>query len=213
MSQTDITTVSSIETQILQQTGGIDSQFAQYLIDSKVLPKAYDTPAKVIVGIQTAKELGLPPITGLKSLPMISGIPSPTVHLLVSLARKAGIKFTLVDDFKTIFEPVLNNDGTEKLDENNKPVLKKDIITTIRCSEYKEGRWFDSDISFRWGEAVSAQLTTKDNWSKYPRVMLRSRALSLAARFSAPEATCGLLTDAEQAEISNVPYVVEDINV
>jgi hypothetical protein len=142
---------------------------AKHLIASKALPAGYNTPEKVLVGIQRSKELGMSPLAGMANLSLINGIPSPSVHLLVAKARQAGVIFTIVKDFEKVFEPVLDASGNEQLDENGKPKVKADVITTIRTSQFKHGRWFDNDISYRWSEAVSAELTGKDNWKKMPK--------------------------------------------
>jgi hypothetical protein len=187
-------------------------ELAELFIKSKAIPPSYNTPEKVIVGIQRAKELKMPPLAGLANLPMISGIPSPSVHLLVSKAREAGIRFTLVKDAEKIFEPVLDANG-EQIFEDGKPKMKIDLITTIRTSEYAYGRWFDNEISYRWSEAIKAGLIEKDNWKKMPIIMLRSRALAMAARFAAPEATLGLMSAEEMSDIHNVPYTPQDFTV
>ncbi|MCS7317198.1 MAG: hypothetical protein NZZ41_02595 [Candidatus Dojkabacteria bacterium] len=181
-------------------------QLAEIFIKSKAIPPSYNTPEKIIVGIQRAKELGLSPLAGLSNLPMINGIPSPSVHLLVAKARQAGIRFTIVRDAEKIYEPVLDANG-EPVIENGKPKMKADLITTIRTSEFVNGRWFDNEISYRWSDAVKAGLADKDNWKKMPVIMMRNRALAIAARFAAPEATLGLLSADEVAEINNIDYV------
>ena len=136
-------------------------QLAEMFIKSKAIPPSYNTPEKVIVGIQRAKELGMSPLAGLADLSMINGIPSPSVHLLVAKARQAGIRFTIVRDAEKVFEPVLDANG-EPVMEDGKPKMKADIVTTVRVSEFVNGRWFDNEISYSWSDAVKAGLSTKD---------------------------------------------------
>jgi hypothetical protein len=200
----------------LEQFNSVEDIFAlaKHLLASKALPPAYKSPEQVMVGIQRAKELGMSPLAGIASLPMINGIPSPSVHLLVAKAKQAGIMFSIVKDYEKIFEPIYDNaTGEQAIDENGKPKIKADIITTIKTSEFKHGRWFDTEISCRWSEAVAAGWTTKDNWIKMARIMLRSRALAMAARFAAPEATLGLMSAEEMSDIHNVPYTPAEVIV
>jgi hypothetical protein len=188
-------------------------QLAEMFIKSKAIPSSYNTPEKVMVGIQRAKELGMSPLAGLASLPMISGIPSPSVHLLVAKARQAGIRFTILKDGEKVYEPVLDANGQEVLDEDGKVKLKADLITTVQTSEYMNGRWFDNEISFRWSDAVKADLSGKDNWKRMPVIMMRARALAMAARFAAPESTLGLMSAEEMSDIHNVAYTPEDVKL
>lgn len=135
--------------------------FATHLIKSKALPPGYNTPEKVLVGIQRGRELGLSPLASLTNLALINGVPSPTVHLLVAKAKEAGVMFTIKKDFEKIFEPVFDANGDQVI-EDGKPKVKADVITTIQVSQFKHGRWFDNEISYRWSEATSADLVTKD---------------------------------------------------
>lgn len=211
--------VSKVENQIENNQITFNEEFAQSLIDAKVIPVAYKTPKMVLLGIQKAKELNMPPLAGLANLSIINGIPTPSVHLLVAKARDAGTIFELVKDYEPIYEEVLDKFGNPELVEDPKkpnsfiPKMQKDIITTIRCNKFSNGKWFSSDVSFRLSEAIQMELTSKDNWKKMPRIMMRARAAALAARFSEPGATMGLMSDEEMSSIHNVEYTPSEVAI
>lgn len=190
----------------------VNREFAQSLIDAKVIPSGYKTPEMVMIGIQKGRELGMPPLAALSNLSLINGIPSPSVHLLVAKAREAGSVFEIVKDYEAIYDPVLDLQGNPVMIEDTKapgtfvPQVKKDIITSIRVNQFKQGKWFSYEIGFRWSEAIMQELNKKDNWIKMPRLMMRARAMAIAARSAEPGATMGLYTDEEMSMIHNVPY-------
>lgn len=186
--------------------------FAKTLIESKALPPSYNTVPKIFVAIHKGRELGMGPMTSLSNFSMINGVPTPSVHLLLALARKAGIRFTILKDAEVVYTPVLDEVGKPVMVDGVAKVIK-DVVTTIRASEYYHGKWFENEFSYSWRDAEKAGLTTKDNWVKMPKIMLRTRCLAIAARASAPEATLGMLTDLEMSEIHNVAVEVKDVEL
>lgn len=194
----------------LEQYYNISNDVIQDFINSKCLPSSYTSVASVRVGIARAKELGMPPLSGLCNLPMINGVPTPTTHLLVAKAREAGSEFVVLKDFEKIFEQVIDSNGNEVKNEDGTPKMKADIITTIEINTYVLNRWFTYQLSFRWSDAVAAELSSKSNWKKYPRYMMMARALARAARAAQPGATMGLMSAEEQSDLSNINIIPND---
>jgi len=80
----------------LKEDGSIDTKTvseqyraASIWIQSGMLPSSYNTPQKVITGIQYARELGLSGITALKQIAVIKGTPSIFGDLPLTLAMKS----------------------------------------------------------------------------------------------------------------------------
>jgi len=68
-------------------------------------------------------------------------------------------------------------------------------------------------FSVTMGQMVLAGYTTKDNWQKLPKQMLRARCLSEAVRAYFPEVLMGIYTDLEMADATDMNYktrVTED---
>lgn len=172
--------------------------FAKLLIDSKLVPPAYKSPEAVVTVILQGRELGFGPITSLNNINSIQGKPTLNVHAIAAKLATAGVAYQLIQDY----EPVYKTEGGEE-----KIV---DRITTFKFYKKWHGETITNEVSYRWSEATKAGLTTKDNWVKMPRIMLRTRALSVGARLAAPEALLGLYETSELADVHNIPYDVTD---
>ena len=109
-------------------------KFAKHLIDSKLLPIAVNTPEKVVTMIQLGKELGVGSVSALTNIHVIDGRPTLGVHLIGALIRKAGIKYSLIEDFKSITDKDGKSTGNRK--------------TTIRFYEKWNGKVIETDFSF-----------------------------------------------------------------
>jgi len=136
-------------------------------------------------------------VSALTNIHVIDGRPTLGVHLIGALIRKAGIKYSLIEDFKSITDKDGKSTGNRK--------------TTIRFYEKWNGKVIETDFSFTTQEAEAQGLLTKSNWKKLPKIMLRNRTLALGGRFVAPEALMGLLETSEALDLTNKEYsIVED---
>lgn len=169
------------------------SKYAATLIESKLVPKSLSTPEKVITVILQGKELGFDPVTSLNNIHNIQGRATLSVHAIAALLKKAGISYKLIKDAETVGE------GDDL-----------DIVTTIRFYERFGNQIIENDISYSIKEAKKAGLMIKDNWKRMPKIMLRSRALAIGARFVAPHALLGVYETAEWADVQNVKYTVNE---
>jgi hypothetical protein len=128
-------------------------------LDSKLLPKAVDTPEKVVLIMLKGRELDIPPLQALASLHVIDGKVGMASELMLAKiyqkAPGAKIKFVQTDANGCIIEAA--RPGGEP-----------------------------SKFSFTLKEAQAAGLTNKPNW-KFPATMCRWRAISMMARVMFPD--------------------------
>lgn len=170
--------------------------FANLLITSKLVPPAFKTPEAVVAVILQGRELGFGPVTSLNNINNIQGKPTLNVHAIAAKLATAGVAYQLIQDYAPVYKP-----GTEEL---------IDRVTTFRFYKKWHGETITNEVSYHWSEAAKAGLTTKDNWTKMPRIMLRARCLAVGARLAAPEALLGLYETSEWADVTNTPYEVTD---
>ncbi len=165
-------------------------QFAQALAGAaELLPQNYWTkpkngpnglipsvpsPHKVLFMLETAAMLGIPPMAGLTSIHIIEGKPTLSASLWAALAREAGHRLRVW----------VEGEG----------VTLRAIAELVRKD--------DPDFTFRvvWSheDAQKANLLGKDNWKKYERSMLKSRAITEVVREGAPEVGMGAAYSPEE---------------
>ncbi len=149
---------------------------AKALVSSKFLPKAVDTPEKAIAVMMTGRELGIGPMQALRCVHIIDGKPTLAAELIAALVlrRVPGA------------------------------VLEVAESTNERCVVIaaRPGRP-ERPFAFTIEDAKAAGITGKDNWKKYPRAMLRSRAITEAARAVFPDATLGVYDPDELGAVTN----------
>ena len=149
---------------------------AKALVQSKFLPKAVDTPEKAIAVMMTGRELGIGPMQALRCVHIIDGKPTLAAELIAALVlrRVPGAVFEVVES------------------------------TNERCVVLagRPGRP-EHEFAFSMKDAQAAGLMSKDNWKKYPRAMLRSRAITEAARAVFPDATMGVYDPDELGAVTD----------
>lgn len=175
--------------------------YAEVLLKSKLLPEALNTKEKVVVAIQQGRELGLGAITALNNIHVIKGKPTLSVHAIGALLKKAGIKYKLLKDFEDhiVYDP-----------KDPSKILVKTKITTIRFYEKFGDQVIENDFSYTWKEAELMGLTIKPTWVKMPKLMIRTRCLSMGARFIAPDAMLGMYETTEWADVENVDLNLDE---
>jgi len=151
-------------------------QQAKALVQSGFLPKAINTPEKAIAVMQTGKELGIGPMQALRTVHIIDGKPSMAAELI------AGLVLSRIKG--AVLEPSKSTD-TECIVVAGRP--------TGKLREFK----------FTMEDAKRAGLTGKQNWKNYPRAMLRSRAITEAARAMFPDATMGMYDPDELGAVTS----------
>lgn len=151
---------------------------AKHWVKSGLLPSSIKTPEQAIVIVLKGRELGLPIMASFEMIDVIQGKPALKPKAMSAIIRKAGVRFKTMQDF----ESVKNEEGKVT-----------DKITTIRF--YRDG--IEEDISYRYTDAQSLGLTTKDNWQKQPAVMTYWRCFSKGANRICPDLIGGLYTTEE----------------
>ncbi len=125
-----------------------------------------ETAASAFLLMSTARDLGLPPTTGLNSMYIIEGSVVLSTHLYGALAQRSG---------KAKIEVAEGEGWCE--------------VTMTRTDN---GMHFTS----RWDleRAKTAGLAGKNNWTHHPAAMLRARAQSECAKVVLPDVVFGLYT-------------------
>ncbi len=113
-------------------------------------------------------EIGIPPMTALRTIHVIKGKPSVSGQALLSLMRRAGVE-VIIPDPSTI---------TDK--------------ATVKLRRPGEQTWHEA--SFTQQEANVAKLTDNPVWKSFPKDMMTWRAVSRANRLFTSDITGGLYT-------------------
>lgn len=155
-------------------------QLGRVLAESGFFPDARDA-SQAIVKVLAGREIGLGPIASMSQLYVQKGKVGFHAYLIAALMRRHGYDYRIV----------VHNDKVCEL-------------------EISKGAKILGPVSFTIEDAQKAKLTQGDNWQKYPRNMLFSRAITNAARFFAPEVFGGyVLTPEEIQDEHDVLEVVE----
>lgn len=142
---------------------------AQTYVRSGLLPKAVNTPEKAVLIMATGRELGIGGLYALRNIHVIDGKPTCAAELMMALAKRDH-----------------GEDAIHVVESDN-----QHCVVVVRNGSH-EGR-------FTWTieDAKQAGLAGKEVWAKYPRAMLRSRAVSEACRATFPGSIGGLYTPEE----------------
>lgn len=135
------------------------------LLKTGFLPSSIKTPEQFIAIVLKGRELGLPPMYACNHIVVIQG--KPTMSAEVQLAM------------------IFKHCPTAKIQYLE--------VSNERCSikATRDGQTW-SQFSFSMEDASAAGLTSKDNWKKYRRAMLRSRCVSELARSLFPDCLAGV---------------------
>lgn len=150
----------------------------EILLNSGAIPKALNTPEKLMTVVQTGKEFGLAPMVSINNINVIEGKTCLSAALLGALLKRANIEWIWTKDHSVESEKIVT-----ELKFRYKSILDNSVI---------EQSW-----SVTWGQFQLAGYTEKPNWKKYPKEMLRSRCLSSGARYIFPEIILGYYVDDE----------------
>lgn len=142
--------------------------------------------AKVAAAILYGRELGLPPMTSLSGIQVISGRPALSAEMMRALILAAGHQLR-----------IKQSDGS----------------CTIRARRREEADDADAwqEFTFTTAQARKAGLSG-GNWDKYEADMLLARATSRAARAMFADVTHGLRTAEEAEDIGGEPAAVVTVS-
>lgn len=191
-----------------------------------------------IVATVSGQQLGLPMITAINNIIVISNKPSITTHLMRALLLKAGVVFRKVYDFAAQYqlyeaETVEGNKVAKKIGNPPTPIPRgiltlgdkepDDLVAgrkeIDRITQYEftrqlkqpDGTYREVTVisSFKMSDANKAELLDKDNYSKYPARMLDARAFAIGAREIASDILFGMYTVSELADSNNINYTMD----
>ena len=140
-------------------------QLATQIARTAFVPKAMQgQPASVAAAILTGREMGLGPLTSLRGIDVIEGRPSLTSEMLAARIFAAGhrIEWRAVTDERVTVK-IERGDGLS-----------------------------EAEVTWTMRDAQRAGLAGKSVWQKYPRALLRARALSECAQLVCPDVSLGL---------------------
>lgn len=137
---------------------------AQTLRQGGVMPNSIDTLPKMVVALQAGKEIGLSPIESMNSLYFVNGKIAMYGEAVPNQLYRAGhsIKWGKCDD-------------------------KQAEVTVVRGDN---GESMTTKLTMQ--QAIERGYTKNAVWQKFPENMLKWRALSMTAKFIAPDALKGV---------------------
>jgi hypothetical protein len=146
--------------------------------EAGIVPREMNA-AQIQAIVLAGRELGLEPLQSLRTMSFINGRLCMAVQLQLALARqRAGVQIEQLEETDTRCTVTLRR-GEER----------------VTCTYTLE-------------DAQRAGIDRQNNWQKYPRQMLRWRAIGDALRIIAPDVVMGLLAPEEAETITVEPVPV-----
>jgi len=155
-------------------------EMAKYLSQSGLMPNGLHTPAQVFVALQMGHELGLAPMVAVNNIAVINGKPTLSAQIMDAIVKGQKDYAGMTIDAK-----------------------EKEFSVTIRRRVGENVEEYTGTFSIE--DANKAGLMGKDNWKKYPKRMLKHRALAFAARDAFPDALAGMYTKEEMMDSKPEP--------
>lgn len=162
----------------------------------EVLPRTYrGNPAALLVAFEYAEALNIPRVNALTSIHIVDGKPTASADLIGALVRRAGHKLRVTGDETYAEAVIIRADDPEF------------VPSPIRWDEARARK------AGLWGK--------KGPWQQYPGAMMRSRAITEAARMWAADALYGVIYTPEEvggdsgpvpvsAPVSQIPATLAD---
>lgn len=168
--------------------------FCQSMAGANLLPPEYrNNPASVLWAMEYGRALGLDVVTTITTIHVIKGKPTQSADLMLSRAREAGHRVRIKSEREQCVVSIVRHDDQD--DHNT--------------------------IEWTLADARQAQLypgKPDSNWAKYPRAMLRARAIAECVRLACPEVLHGAIYTPEELgavvdQEGNVVRVDPDVRV
>lgn len=157
---------------------------ANVLVESGLLPQHIKTPEQAVAIMIKGVELNIPPTLALANIYVVNGMPAIQGKLMLALIYRAGGKIKILKESSSECEIEFPRKGK--------------VTYTARYTTQ---------------DAQRAGLLSKDNWKKYPIIMLKWRAISIGANTQWPDILGGmLLPDEVESDKINIEdaVVLED---
>lgn len=117
------------------------------------------------------------------------------------------------------FQIISKKTAKEKYETNKIQVIKvQKIVDIVSVIEFKrkvkqpDNTYTEMTIvsTYSMSDAVAQGLAEKENWKKMPKIMLRTRNLSIGSRLIASDVVMGIYEHSELADANNIPYKVQE---
>lgn len=149
-------------------------KFAEALAGARLLPQEYqNNPGSVLWAMEYGRALGLDVVTTITTIHVIKGKPTQSADLMLSRAREAGHRVRIKSERERCVVSIVRHDDPE--DEN----VVEWTLADARTANLFPGK-------------------PDSNWAKYPRAMLRARAIAECVRIACPEVLHGAIYTAEE---------------
>lgn len=188
----------------------IKKQYAEEMIRGGLLPTTLATPGDlddpeekaqaigaVISVVEFGSEMGINPWIAVQNIHNIKGKPTAGIHIFTGIAQANGIIIDIIEDFA----PVTNKDGK---------ITNHRTTVEITRKYDKLGITKVHTFSKTWNELALTGLTTKDNYVKRPKTMLRIRTITDALRLYAASYFLGLYETTEMADVVDMDYATDE---
>jgi len=144
---------------------------SKMLLMSGMLPKAYDTPEKIMAAVTLARELGLKPLIALKNISVINGTPSIWGDLPVAMVRNSG-KLESIEEFCIDKEYKKIGFENKNIDA---PIFSAVCIVKRKDEEAKSFYYSALDAS-------KNKNSTNDVWKSNFSIMMKRKARAIALK-------------------------------
>ncbi|MFE4328695.1 recombinase RecT [Streptomyces sp. NPDC056831] len=159
--------------------------FCESLAATPLLPDAYrKQPASVLWAMEYGRALGLDVVTTITTIHVIKGKPTQSADLMLGRARSAGHRVRIKSERTRCVVSIQRHDDPD--DETAIEWTLDDAVTARLC-EIKNDRPYARD-----------QKNQPTSWEKYPRAMLRARAIAECVRSACPEVLHGAIYTPEE---------------
>lgn len=183
-------------------------RFAQQASRSGIVPSNYrDNPAAILTAIQMGSEIGITPMTSLRSIAVINGRPSLYGPAAKALVLNSG----LCEEFEEWYEL----DG-KHVPRPTPEQYHKEGFTAV-CKTKRKGHKHPKETSFSVADAKEAKLWQKRGsngqdtpWITAPLRMLMFRARGFNLQDQFPDVLQGIYSSIEEAQDIEGDYTVVD---
>jgi hypothetical protein len=146
-------------------------RISRMFLESALLPKAYDTVAKIATGIVYIKELGLSPLNGLRNLAVINGTPSLWGELPLAMVRSSG-------QLEYINEYLIDKNYNKICFENKN--LDAEIFAAICELKRKGGE--KKTFVYTIADVAKNPNSKSIVWNNYRPIMMKRKARSIGIK-------------------------------
>lgn len=167
----------------------VTARMLQTIASTEFVPKAIrgNVPA-MMAAIKTGQELGLGPMTSMRSIDVIDGNPTPSAELLNAMVRKAGHMLQPIE----MTPEKVSLRACRRDDPSDPWRVTEEFTFTLTMEDMARVTYNSWEGSGDRRRKVEKRLIDKDVWKAYPQAMLWARVTSWACRVMFPDVTLKL---------------------